>query len=270
MQTETKPYRRDHFSRRDMIRDMSFPGGPRPGDPFPDFSLVSAEGKRVAKQDLEGRPALITFGSRTCPMTAAANTILGRLQCEFGEEARFVTVYVREAHPGDRVEQPRTFERKVENARRMVRRDGVTWDVLVDGVDGGFHRRFGGHPSSAYVLDSRGDVVYRVLWANDEAGLRRGLRAALRGLGEVGESKARMIPLLSGVGAMSELLDEAGPQAKRDVLRQAPPMYAMARLASLFRPLPPAARGALAAGIAVLGVYAASRAAAAACRRDSR
>ena len=44
-----------------------------------------------------------------------------------------------------------------------------------------------------------------------------------------------MVPMLKGIGMMDEVLSSAGQEAKRDVLREAPPMYALARLATLFR-----------------------------------
>ena len=60
--------------------------------------------------------------------------------------------------------------------------------------------------------------------------------------------------MVSGMGKMYEILGSAGQQAQQDVLREAPPMYAMARLAALFRPLPPLGRGIAAIAISVLGL----------------
>jgi hypothetical protein len=42
---------------------------------------------------------------------------------------------------------------------------------------------------------------------------------------------------------IDETLSEAGGYARTDFRREVPPMYAMARLAALFRPLPPLGRG---------------------------
>jgi hypothetical protein len=49
--------------------------------------------------------------------------------------------------------------------------------------------------------------------------------------------------MLSGLGSMHEVLQASGRQARRDVMRQAWPMYGLARVASWYRPLPPLARG---------------------------
>lgn len=55
---------------------------------------------------------------------------------------------------------------------------------------------------------------------------------------------------------MHRALSLSGDVAKKDVLKEVPPMYAMARTADLFRPLPPLARGGLAAGLLGLGAMA--------------
>lgn len=83
-------------------------------------------------------------------------------------------------------------------------------------------------------MDTHGNVAFRSLWSNDDAVLlgdrRRRARAASH-------------PDDQGVGSMDEVPDLAAQQASRDVRREAPPMYLMARLASEYRPLPPLGRG---------------------------
>lgn len=51
--------------------------------------------------------------------------------------------------------------------------------------------------------------------------------------------------MLLGTGSMWANWQEAGGHASTDVLREAPPVYVSGRLADLFRPLPPLARGTL-------------------------
>ena len=65
--------------------------------------------------------------------------------------------------------------------------------------------------------------------------------------------------MLKGMGKFYEVLGASGEVARRDLLREVPPMYAVARLASLFHPLPPLVRGVAAmatvtAGLTVLGI----------------
>jgi len=61
-------------------------------------------------------------------------------------------------------------------------------------------------------------------------------------------------PLAQGMGRFHEVLLRAGQQARRDVLLAAPPIAAVAWLATLFRPLPATTRGAVA--LASFGVLA--------------
>jgi hypothetical protein len=173
-------------------------------------------------------------------MTASAGPVLTKLHDEFGDAVSFVTLYVREAHPGDHFPQPETFEQKRAQARAYKERDAIRWPVAVDDLDGSLHRRLDPKPNSAYIVGADGRVAFRALWSNDE----RVLRDALEGIvaapaAVIGQSTSMVVPMLAGVGKMHETLDSSGPTAKRDVMLKAPPVFAMAALARLFRPLPP-------------------------------
>lgn len=190
-------------------------------------------------------------------MTASAGPALKRLHEEYRDRVAFVTLYVREAHPGERYPQPASIEQKREHAHRYRQRDGLSWPVAVDDVDGSLHRALDPKPSAVYIMDTGGRVAFRALWSNDERVVRQGLEAVAAGTSPSRpDRKNRLLPMLSGSGMQYEILDQAGRVAKRDLLKQAPPMYAMARLASLFRPLSPLGRGlaatALSIGVATL------------------
>lgn len=59
-------YRYPHFRRVLLMEDLSFSGGPEPGEPVPDFELGQLDGSALRKNDLLGRlPLLLTFGSIT-------------------------------------------------------------------------------------------------------------------------------------------------------------------------------------------------------------
>jgi hypothetical protein len=116
----------------------------------------------------------------------------------------------------------------------------------------------------------RGSGSVRALWSNDETTIREGLEAVAEGrTPDSPERLNRVKPMTRGLGCQYETLDAAGEVAKRDVLREVPPMYAMARLAALLGPLPLLARGVVAQGVfmapmAVAGGVAIKR------RRDAR
>lgn len=58
---------------------------------------------------------------------------LRELHEEFGDRVRFVTVYVREAHPGERYPQPEERDRKLRHARDYRERYHI--DLRPDGED---------------------------------------------------------------------------------------------------------------------------------------
>ncbi|MDK3257369.1 TlpA family protein disulfide reductase [Blastococcus capsensis] len=179
-------------------------------------------------------------------MTASAGPALQQLYDEFGDRVRFLTLYVREAHPGDRYVQPGDMATKIAHARAYAERDGIRWPVAVDDVDGTLHRRLDDKPDAAYLIGADGSVLFRGLWANEHEHLRAALQAAADGHpGPIGQSEAKGRALLRGTGMMWQTLSAAGPVALRDVARQAPPMWLSARLAHLAHPLPPLARGAI-------------------------
>lgn len=110
-------------------------------------------------------------------MTQSAGPALRRLHERFERRVAFVSLYVREAHPGSRFPQPRSMEEKMAHARAFQ---------------------------------------------------------------------------LRGLGSVDEVLGESGGYARADLAREVPPMFAMARLAGAFGPLPPLGRG-IAALVASLG-----------------
>jgi hypothetical protein len=186
-------------------------------------------------------------------MAASASSGLERLYEEFGDRVAFVTLYVREAHPGERVPQHRSFEEKLARARDFQRRDAIPWPVAVDDLDGRVHQLLGRMPDAAYVIGLDGRVAGSVLWSNDRRGLRRLLRATVEGRAPRRARRyATLVPLLRGVGVMHQILSGAGPQARRDMWVTAPPVYGLARGAALFRPLSPLGRS-IAALTTVLG-----------------
>lgn len=193
-------------------------------------------------------------------MTASAGPALHDLHRRYGDRIDFVSLYVREAHPGDRYEQADTLEQKLGYARDYQRRDSIPWTVAVDDVDGSLHRQLDPKPHSAYIVDTDGTVAFRTLWANDSAVLEEALAAVAAGhRPDPRQRETRLVPMLRGTGCMWESWERAGGHAKSDVLRQAPPVYLSGRVADLL-PGSPLARGvmgnvAVMAPMIAAGVY---------------
>jgi hypothetical protein len=251
-------YRFDRFRRQHLREALEFQSGKDPGWPAPDFDLPTIHGGRLRKADFAGRPVLVSFASITDPIAASAAPVLKRLHGEHGHEVAFVTVYVREAHPGDRIPQPRTAEWKLRHARAYGDRDGIPWPVAVDDLEGTVHRAFGGNGASAFLVDANGNVAFRALFSNDELGLRAALR------GGVGRPFARgcsVGPAVRGLARYDDVLRAAGPRALDDFRREVPLVYGAAELAWIWRTLTPLGRAALVASVAALvgGVALATR-----------
>jgi hypothetical protein len=248
------PYRYRQFERAVMKDDNEFCPSPGPGDPLPAFDMITTDGTRVRKEDFIGRKLFITIGSITCPMTASAAPALKHLHREFADRVAFLTVYVREAHPGSRYPQPATLDEKLAHAQAYVRRDRIPWTVAVDDVEGSFHRSLDPKPNTAYFVGGDGRIVFRALWSNDETGLRRGFDDLLSPFPhfQSDEHERDTVAKLRGLGMMDEVLAAAGDEAQRDFRRAMPVVHALAKLARLFRPLPPLGRSI--AAIATLGL----------------
>jgi hypothetical protein len=188
-------------------------------------------------------------------MTASSGPALKRLSAELGDRVVFLTLYVREAQPGERYPQPQTFEEKLAHARAYQARDQIPWPVVVDDITGSLHQTLDAQPDAAYRMDIDGIVAFRALWAIDERVVRQVLQAIVSGQpSPLGENQEKLIPMLKGMGVMYEIIGFAGKPARWDVAREVPPMYAIVRLAALFRPLPPLGRSLAAITIAQAGM----------------
>ena len=228
------------------------------GDPFPQFELPTTDGQRIRKDDYVGnRPLLVVFGSKSCPLTVSSMDPLKQLHREFGRDIEFVTVNVREAHPGENFKQPMNNDRKLEHARDLQTHHDVPWVVAVDDIDGTLHRALDAKPNAAYLMDKSGKIAFRTLFAGDDAALGQALRSVSRGRpAPKKESSAMLKPMALAIGFIESILEEAGPQAQRDMIRVAPPLILAAKIASLFQFLAEPHRG-TAALISIVVVLAA-------------
>ena len=242
--TSGSAYRYDHFRLSHLLADMRFdPDTPTTGDRLPQLDLDTLDGGRITFEDLD-RPHLFVFGSNTCPMTASAGDVLGARHHEFGDKIRFVLVQVREAHPGEHLPQPSSMEEKRAHARRLRDTLNVDFTVAIDDFDGSFHSSLDPKPNAAYLVDRHGRILFRSMWASDEPGLRTALTATIEGRTAARRQSTRVLqPTLGALGHVGPVIDDAGPRARRDLLRSAPPMLLAARLTAQFRRVSPNRRG---------------------------
>jgi len=255
----TVHYRFDHFRRQQLTDDLQLGAGKEPGWQVPDFDLPTITGGRVRKSDFQGRrPVFFTFGSLTDPMTASADAVLKPLHQEFGDQVDFITVYVRETHPGEKIPQPATFDEKVRNARMLRSRDGIPWAVAVDDLDGTFHRALGANSNAAHLMDPNGNLAFRTLWSNDERVLRPALEAMVNGKPDHPSARERrVVPMARGLARVDDVVRAAGPGAVADLRSETPLVFAAAEVAWVWRTLTPLGRVAVTAAgaLAVAVLY---------------
>jgi Peroxiredoxin len=238
-------YNYDTFRRHMMKEHMHFTGGPSPGELAPDFNLPLAGGGEFRLSEYRGvKPVLIEFGSITCPMTAGARPGLNNLFRDFGNQVQFVSVYVREAHPGERYPHHTTWDQKMRHASDWAQQDRVPWPVAIDGLNGPVHNAYSPLPNSAYLIDRSGRVAFRALWAGQEGLLRDKIEELLdrerNGEGPVilGQQENLIIPLIHGAAEFDYAVARGGEKSKEDFRRElGNVMYAMEKLASKLEPV---------------------------------
>lgn len=162
-------YNYEEFHRDEFMKNAArhlFGRGPEPGDEAPNFEGRTLDGDTIELSDFEGKKnVVLTFGSSTCPFTAASIGGLNDLYEDLsGEDVEFLFVYVREAHPGEKRPAHESYEDKVEAAEQFRDEEDLDLPVIVDEVNGKIHRKYGTLPNPTYIIDKEGRVAFRALW----------------------------------------------------------------------------------------------------------
>jgi hypothetical protein len=91
----------------------------------------------------------------------------------FKDQAEFLTIYIKEAHPTDEWQmdsnekegvcyaQPRSFEQRVAIANDFARRFDFPIPMLVDGIENRADSIYAGWPERFYVIDERGTIAFK-------------------------------------------------------------------------------------------------------------
>ena len=231
-------YRIDRPTLAGILRDLRVPThDPGPGDLVPHIDLPTTDGRRFTNESITAgrRPVVLAFGSLTCPVTESAAPGLLELHHRHGEAIRFVLVNVREAHPGQNMRQPQTSADKSRNAAALKAHHGFSFEVAVDDLDGTVHRAFGTRPSSAYLIDPSGVIVFRAHWSNSVVALERAILDLIGGrapsrstVGQTARAMMRMPPTR---------MRRSRPLARELCGRVAPPVAALVALSRFRRRL---------------------------------
>jgi hypothetical protein len=150
------------------VMERQFGDAPDPGERAPDFELRTLEGDKIRLSDYRGeRNVVLTFGSATCPLTAASISGLRDLHDDFSDDdVEFLFVYVREAHPGEELPPHRNLADKVRAAELLREEEDLETPILIDDLGGKVHRKYSGQPNPSFLIDKSGRVGYRQLATN--------------------------------------------------------------------------------------------------------
>ncbi len=141
--------------------------GPQIGEQAIDFSVIDIDGNEHSLSDYQGEYVVLETGSITCPMYVARIDPMNAV-AEAHPDVVFLTLYVREAHPGTKIGAHSSFEDKLNLAKRVRSEERESRTILVDTIAGDVHRSYGAWPNMIYVIAPDGRVAFRGVW-NDAA-----------------------------------------------------------------------------------------------------
>src|SRR3989304_4141020 len=94
------------------------------------------------------------------------NQIAGRWSLHGGGS---IFLYTHEAHPGEYSPHLTSFEQKLRHARALRDVLGVTRPILVDALDGAWHRGSCGMPNMTWITNQSGFPVYKSDWTDSHS-----------------------------------------------------------------------------------------------------
>lgn len=149
--------------------------GPRLNAPAPEFALKTHDGQRTIRLgELVGaKPLVLVFGNFTCGPFRSMYPLVEVLKERYQNEAEFVAVYVREAHPSDgwrmgsnarlgvELAQPKTYEERAAAAGACHALLKYSMPLLVDQINDPVGASYSGMPARLYLIDRQGKVAHK-------------------------------------------------------------------------------------------------------------
>jgi thiol-disulfide isomerase/thioredoxin len=149
--------------------------GPKLDDPAPDFSLKTRDGKQTLRlsDHFGDKPIVLMFGNFTCGPFRSIYPMVDELAQRYKDKARFLGIYVREAHPTDgwrmgsnddvgvSLRQPRDYLERSTAANQCSAKLKMSIPLLVDEMDDRVGHAYSGMPARLYVIDRSGRIAYK-------------------------------------------------------------------------------------------------------------
>lgn len=149
--------------------------GPKLNDYAPDFTLKTRDGKQTIRlgDHIGKKPIVLVFGNYTCGPFRQMYPRVDELAQLYKDDALFLGVYVREAHPtngwrmgsnddaGVSLAQPKNYSERAAVANTCSLKIKMSIPLLVDEMDDRVGHAYSGMPSRLYIIDRAGKVAYK-------------------------------------------------------------------------------------------------------------
>jgi hypothetical protein len=185
------------------------------GKPAPQFSLQllkpaasAAPDKEKSRTSAPGtislaelnakKPAVLIFGSMTCPPFKGQLAAVDDVYADFSDRAEFLFIYIREAHPDSvlkvvnanlqegllKIAQAKSLTERIDTAAVCQRSMELKMPIAIDSMDNKTSRDYAGWPNRCVVVGTDGRVLYKAEvgpGSTNAQGLRSWLTANLSG-----------------------------------------------------------------------------------------
>ncbi len=135
------------------------------GEIFIDFELRTTNGEKKKISDFLDKPLVLEMGSITCPMYAGNSKAMNEFSKKY-TDFNFIVLYVREAHPGNRVKSHSSDESKIDAAIKTYHHYAESRNVLVDTLNGDAHKVYGSLPNSVFIIGTDRKILFCKPWNN--------------------------------------------------------------------------------------------------------
>lgn len=149
--------------------------GPKVGDVAPDFTLKTRDANETVQLSkvVGKKPTVLLLGNFTCGPFRAFYPDVDAVSQRYKDQANFLMVYVREAHPTDgwkmisnersgvAVKQPTTLAERTGVCDQFCKKLKPNMPVYVDEINDPVGRAYSGMPARLYVIDSQGKIAYK-------------------------------------------------------------------------------------------------------------
>jgi len=162
-QAQLIPYNYERFQPAYYTFD-SFEG-PKVGQKAPDFTVYTMKKDQVKLSDFFGDWIVLEMGSITCPIYESKIKPMNKLASKF-PDIKFLLLYVREAHPGEKIPQHATLTQKLACAKFAQEKDNEKRTIFIDDLEGRAHQMYGSMPNSIYIINPESKIIFRGDWNN--------------------------------------------------------------------------------------------------------